>query len=317
MNFPNFYSHNEKQEFVLKNNSLIAGNETIPIIDQIPRFVPLENYASGFGEQWKKYRLTQLDSFTKVNITRQRIERCIGLELWNNLEGKLVLEAGCGAGRFTEILLEKKAKLISFDLSTAVDANIINFPISDNHRIFQGDINKIPFKGNQFDIVFCLGVIQHTPNPEQTIESLYQQVKPGGWLVIDHYTFKISHYTKSTEIFRFFIKGMEPLKGLRVTDSITNFFFPLHKLVKKIYPLQALLSRISPVHSYYFAYPQLNDELQYQWALLDTHDSLTDWYKHFRSTKQIKTFFEKLGAITIYSEYSPHGVDARCQKPSK
>jgi ubiquinone/menaquinone biosynthesis C-methylase UbiE len=172
----------------------------------------------------------------------------------------------------------------------------------------------LPFQDQQYDFVVCLGVIQHTPNPEQTITSLFKQVKPGGWLIIDHYTFKLSHYTKTTEIFRFFLKRLSADRGLKVTESIINLFFPMHKAVRKIYPLQAILSRISPVHSYYFAYPQLSHEDQCKWSLLYTHDSLTDWYKHLRSKTQIKNHLTTISGREIYCEYSSHGIDARCKK---
>jgi hypothetical protein len=57
-----------------------------------------------------------------------------------------------------------------------------------------------------------------------------------------------------------------------------NAFLPLHKSVRNYPAAQAVLSRISPVLSYYHALP-LDDALQREWALLDTHDSLTDRYK--------------------------------------
>src|SRR5712691_4678777 len=80
-----------------------------PLRNGIPRFVSSENYSAAFGSQWKKYRLTQLDSHTSVPISRNRLMRCLGDALSANLRNKQVLEAGCGAGRFTEILLEKGA----------------------------------------------------------------------------------------------------------------------------------------------------------------------------------------------------------------
>lgn len=315
MNFPKYYALTQKKEFDQIGNNLVCKNEKIPIVNGIPRFVKQDNYAAAFGAQWKKYRRTQLDSYTNTNITAKRMEGCFEKKTFNSLEGKSVLETGCGAGRFTEILLQKGAYVTSLDLSDAVDANSENFPINEKHRILQGDINKMPFAPQQYDFVVCLGVIQHTPNPEETITSLYQHVKPGGWLVIDHYTYKLSHFTKTTEIFRFFLKRLSPTRGMKVTERITNLFFPLHKAVRKVYPLQAILSRISPVHSYYFAYPHLSHEDQYQWSLLDTHDSLTDWYKHLRTPKQIYKHLEQIGGTNIYSEKSPHGVDARCQRP--
>lgn len=315
MMFPKFYDNRSKSYYVREGDYLISPVEKVLIKNNIPRFVENDNYASAFGEQWKKYKKTQLDSYTKVSITKDRIRGCFGDQLFDDLKNKVVLEAGCGAGRFTEILLQQGCYLTSFDLSDAVDANADNFPVNDRHLIFQGDIYKVPFEEAQFDVVVCLGVIQHTPSPEKTIAKLYEQVKPGGWLVIDHYTHKLSHYTKLTEVFRFFIKRLNPKTGIKVTDFITDLFFPLHKAVRKVYPLQALLSRVSPVHSYYFAYPQLSHEDQYQWARLDTHDTLTDWYKHLRSKKSIFKTLESLKAQNIYCEYSPHGINARCQKP--
>src|SRR5918999_1054183 len=108
-----------------------------PIVDGIPRFVSSDNYSAAFGSQWKKYRLTQLDSHTGVPISTDRLKRCIGNDLWTNLNGKRILEAGCGAGRFTELLLERNAIVTSIDLSEAVDANQENCPQSDRHAIAQ------------------------------------------------------------------------------------------------------------------------------------------------------------------------------------
>ena len=93
------------------------------IINKIPRFVSEENYTSAFGVQWNHYRKTQLDSYTGVPISEVRLKRCIGEEIFSNLKGKTILEAGCGAGRFTEVLLSKKSYVMSIDMSNAVEAN--------------------------------------------------------------------------------------------------------------------------------------------------------------------------------------------------
>jgi 2-polyprenyl-3-methyl-5-hydroxy-6-metoxy-1,4-benzoquinol methylase len=161
------------------------------VLSGIPRVVPnLTNYADAFGDQWKRWRLTQLDSHTGTSITADRLNRCLGDELVHKLSGQgeiQILEAGCGAGRFTEILLGYPVvRLTSADLSSAVESNQINFPQNQRHRIVQCDICLAPFKPDSFDVVVCLGVIQHTPNPELTIRKLFEQVKPNGWLVFDH-----------------------------------------------------------------------------------------------------------------------------------
>ena len=91
----------------------------------LPRFVPVENYASSFGLQWNQYRTTQLDSHTGLTISKDRLIRLLGGSL-DVVKGKMVLEAGCGAGRFTELLLGAGAHLNAVDLSTAVEANYKN-----------------------------------------------------------------------------------------------------------------------------------------------------------------------------------------------
>lgn len=285
----------------------------------IPRMVlERSNYADAFGLQWKTYRRTQLDSYTRTTISRDRVRRCLGEECWALLHGDRrinVLEVGCGAGRFTEILLDARAYVTSTDYSLAVEANQENFPQNDRHRIIQADIRMPPFALGQYDLVFCLGVIQHTPNPEETIAKLYGQVKPGGYLVLDHYTYNLSLLTKSALLLRPLLKRLRPDQGLRWTDRLVRAFLPLHRKVRHTRILQILLSRLSPVISYYQTYPQLNDQLQHEWALLDTHDSMTDYYKHLRTKGQIERTLRSLGATDIHCRYAGNGVEAHCRKP--
>jgi 2-polyprenyl-3-methyl-5-hydroxy-6-metoxy-1,4-benzoquinol methylase len=228
-----------------------------------------------------------------------------------------ILEAGCGAGRFTEIFLKYPgARITSTDLSSAVEANQTNFRQTDHHRIVQCDICRPPFPKAAYDIVLCLGVIQHTPDPEFTIGKLYEQVKPGGWLVIDHYTPSIAQYTKITAlVLRPILKRLSVERGTWATEALSKVFFPLHRLVKGHRLMQIALGRISPLLTYYQAYPDLDDRLQYEWAILDTHDHLTDYYKHLRTTGQIQSTLSSLGATAIWVAKGGNGVEARCSKP--
>lgn len=284
----------------------------------IPRFVPDGSYASAFGAQWIRYRETQLDSCTGVPVTERRLRRCLGPELWSQLRGALILEAGCGAGRFTEVLLKEGARVMSVDLTEAVVANQLNFPQGEYHRLIQADITKLPFREQQFDIVLCLGVLQHTPSPEQTIASLFSQVRPGGVVVIDHYSYQymLSYYTKSSWVIRSVLKRLSADAGIRATEALVRWFLPLHRATRRSYLGQILLSRVSPVVSYYHALPELADEHQEQWALLDTHDSLTDWYKHFRLRGRIERCLRTIGATSIEARYGGNGVEARAARPA-
>jgi SAM-dependent methyltransferase len=174
-------------ELSVSNNTLANGSgHKYPIVNGIPRFVGSGNYSDDFGFQWNSFSRTQLDSHVGIDLSERRVERCLRGEL-SRLHGKNVLEAGSGAGRFTEILLKYGALVHSFDYSSAVEANARNNGTSDRLTLAQADIRQIPFPRNSFDLVICFGVLQHTPSTEGSIGHLWEMVKPGGALAIDHY----------------------------------------------------------------------------------------------------------------------------------
>jgi SAM-dependent methyltransferase len=315
--FPTWHSPVSGQPLALQGDRLVAADgEEFSVINGIPRFVGAEEYCTNFGAQWNRFPLTQLDSVSGLTTTSERLRRCLGQEVWNRLAGMHVLECGCGAGRFTEILLREGAFVTSVDISSAVDANAQNFPISGNHRIAQADILQLPFEPRQFDCVICLGVIQHTPDPERAIATLYQQVKPGGFLAIDHYTFHWGRATSTRPIFRLFFRRMSPKRAELAVERLVDLFLPWHKRFEHNRVGWQLLCRISPVTNYYRVFPQFTDQQHREWALLDTHDSLTDWFKHLRSSQQIRETLESLGVVDLWVAKEGNGIEARGRRPS-
>lgn len=315
--FPDVVCPLERQPLATSGATLVCtqGHEW-PVDGGIPRMARRQSYADAFGLQWNTFRKTQLDSYIGRDISLQRARRCIGPAAWSYLHehpGTQVLEVGCGAGRFTEVLLATGARVTSVDLSSAVEANQENFPPTDRHRVLQADVLRLPFAPHQYDMVFCLGVIQHTPNSEQTIAALFEQVRPGGWLVIDHYAHDLSWYTKTAPLVRRIMRRLPPQRTIKWAERLVDIFFPLHRAVRGSRIGQALVSRVSPVITY-FHYYDLPDHLYRQWAVLSTHDSLTDWYKNRRTKGQIRRALEKLGAMEIACEYGGNGVEARCRR---
>jgi ubiquinone/menaquinone biosynthesis C-methylase UbiE len=313
--FPEFYDRKQNKPYTKSIDKYTCDGKVAPILNDIPRFVDSGSYASLFGDQWKEYKKTQLDSYSGSPISETRLNRCLGDELKDNLTGKVVLEAGCGAGRFTEVLLKKGAFLVSSDLSSAAEVNAENFPVSDKHLVIQADINNMPFADESFDVVICLGVIQHTTSSEKTIEDLYKLVKKGGTLVIDHYSFDRSNYLRLARLYRVFLRKKTAEYTIPYTQKLVKRYLPLHKKAAKNKLFSVLLNRISPVISYYSVFPQFSEKLQQEWALLDTHDSLTDWHKRFRNQKQITETLTNLGATNIHCAYGGNGVEANCKKP--
>jgi len=294
---------------------------SFPIKGGIPRFVALENYASSFGLQWNLYRTTQLDSHTGLTISRDRLTRLLGGSL-DVVKGKKVLEAGCGAGRFSEILLEAGAHLNAVDLSTAVEANYKNCSSFPNYSVSQASILALPFAPEQFDVVICIGVIQHTPNPEQTMDALCKQVKPGGLLVIDHYTYGYAS-TLSRRLLRSLLLRLPGKVALPFCSALAAVLWPFHKLlwscrgIRGFGRIRQKFIWLSPLVDYHDAYPQLGPKLLKIWATLDMHDTLTDYYKHLRSTDEIRDHLIKCGMENIEAYYAGNGVEARARKQIK
>ncbi len=290
----------------------VAG-ECFPVINGIPRFVELDNYANAFGLQWKSFAKIQLDSHNGSSISKDRLERCLGFPI-NELKGKNVLEVGCGAGRFTEHLISGGGHVHSVDLSVAVEVNSDNMGNAADYRVAQANVYRLPFPEKAFDIVICLGVIQHTPSPEKTIECLWNMVKPGGLLVIDHYTFDWMYYTKPVMLYRFFLRRMKPARSKAIVEKLVKFFFPLHWKFRNNKVATVLLNRISPCYVYIRTFPNMDYDFHFHLTRLDTYDGLTDYYKHLRSKQQIENILKSLNPLTVDVWHGGNGVEARAIK---
>ncbi len=235
--------------------------------------------------------------------------------------GKNVLEAGCGAGRFTEVLLAEGARVFACDLSEAVDANQANCGHHENHFVCQADIGSLPVAEGSFDVVLCLGVVQHTPDPEATIAALCSQVAPGGLLVFDHYT-QGYPVTPARARLRRFLLTRSPATAMRLCRMMVSGLWPIHRLMWELgrLPGGSRVRRrfldLSPVADYHSAYPQLGPRMLRAWAHLDTHDTLTDRYKHLRSADQLRATLAACGMTAVETEYAGNGVEVRARRPA-
>ena len=287
----------------------------VPIVRGIPRFVPSDGYAAAFGWQWTHFRRSQLDSHTGTTISRDRLTRCVGGSL-DIVRERSVLEAGCGAGRFTELLLDAGAHVFAVDLSAAVEANHENCRRPAGYFVCQADIRTLPVAPQSFDVVLCLGVVQHTPEPEATLAALAGYVKPGGLLVIDHYS-RDYPVTASRRVLRKLLLTLDAKRASSAAVGLSRALVPLHRALwsrrRGFGRLRKLLQRASPLVDYYDAYPQLGRELLSEWAVLDTHDTLTDRYKHLRSPEEIRDALVALGLRDVVVSVGGNGVEARAR----
>jgi hypothetical protein len=91
-----------------------------PFIDGVLRFVGAQDYAGSFGFQWLKHNRTQLDTGMSRRSELDFTEKTgLGPE---DFAGKLVLDVGCGMGRYAEVITRWGAHVVGIDLSRAVEA---------------------------------------------------------------------------------------------------------------------------------------------------------------------------------------------------
>ena len=189
-----------------------------------------EDYCGNFGDQWNRFRSIQIDSLSGKSESRDRFFAETG---WKpeDLKDKVVLDAGCGAGRFAEIAMESGAYLIAADVSTAVTAcreTLSRFP-ADRYLILRADLFNLPLKPDSFDGIYSLGVLQHTPDPLGAIKQLAGFLKPGGTLATWIYEIKDSHLRMLQP--RLWIRAMTARWSLKakltMSRILTALFFPL------------------------------------------------------------------------------------------
>ena len=292
MDYENFISTSTGLKLAYKDTTLQSqDNEVIQIVKKIPIFVETEDYTAAFGRQWKIYNNVQLDSKNGTSRSEERLRVALGKPL-DCIKGLKVLEAGSGAGRFTEILLKYGAKVYSFDLSKAVEVNYKNNSTDKNLTIFQADIENIPFKDNFFDLSLCLGVMQHTRDSEKSLKELARVTKKNGVISFDHYQKHPGQYFSLYLVYWYIIKNLHGSKQHKVTESLTKLFFPIHWLFRKNVFIQFILRRISPI-SFYFGIFELTKEQHFNLSLLDTHDKNTDYYKRMITNKQLNKMVQK------------------------
>jgi SAM-dependent methyltransferase len=133
---------------------------------------------SAYGLQWNRFRIVrpEEDRVTFGNRTRLSSE---------DLDGKLVLDAGCGMGRYLRIAAQSRARLIvGLDLSRAVNAARELTAELPRVAVLRGDLLKLPFGPESFDQIYSLGVIDHTPDPRAAFQGLVRLLKPGGRIAI-------------------------------------------------------------------------------------------------------------------------------------
>jgi len=176
-------------EDVVTGTLTCTSGHSFEIANGIPRFVKHQLNADqartrdSFGDEWSRLYPEHGHS-----TPEWQAERDIFLEYTRSLpseyRGKLVLDAGCGNGRYAKLANDWGARVVCVDISTAVEIAQKNVGNRPDVAVVQGDLFKLPFKQSLFDIVYSIGVLHHTPDAKGAFHAIQPLVKPGGFFSI-------------------------------------------------------------------------------------------------------------------------------------
>ena len=191
------------------------------------------------------------DSFdSKMNMydTNKRIDVVFNELLVENIEDKLLLDAGAGTGWFSKHACERKANVISMDLGENLLRKVKE---KCNSTTIIGSILNIPFGNDFFDVVISSEVIEHTPNPYLAIHELYRVLKPGGILILT-----------TPNKYWYFSVWLANLLNLRPYQGYENWtgWFQMKKVLKETgFNLQKIIG----IHLFPFIFPATYPILNY------------------------------------------------------
>jgi SAM-dependent methyltransferase/uncharacterized protein YbaR (Trm112 family) len=121
-----------------------------------------------------------------------------------DLDGKVVLDAGCGSGRLTRQMAEHGAGVvIGVDMIDAVDGAFERSRDLPNVHIVQGNIFELPLRKRSFDLVWSNGVIHHTPDAKRAHEALTEMVKPHGLMYVWVYAKRFNPFRFTKDVLDF------------------------------------------------------------------------------------------------------------------
>jgi len=141
------------------------------------------------------------------------------------LTGKRVLDIGCGGGILSDSMARKGADVTGIDLSVkalrvaqlhALEAGTANV----SYKEISAEAMALEQPG-EFDVVTCMEMLEHVPDPASVVRACSTLVKPGGWVFF-------STLNRNAKAFLFAVLGAEYLLQLlpKGTHEYAKFIRP-------------------------------------------------------------------------------------------
>src|SRR2546428_2138705 len=150
----------------------LLGNEAAPIGDELQ-----VKTALSLGYEWTRFP-EMYEEWDQVFLKYMQPHQP------EFFQGKKVLDAGCGNGRFAYHAARSGAEVWAIDLGPAIEVARRNTEPAGKVQVIQADLHHPPFALESFDFIYSIGVLHHLPNPEAAFQNLLRYLKPGGEIQI-------------------------------------------------------------------------------------------------------------------------------------
>lgn len=241
-----------------------------------------EDIGSTFGFKWDQFPVEDQKRSALAN-PEHRIQR----NGWNTeefrewIDGKTVLDAGCGMGWWTSYLSDLNTN------GTTVGVDLAEKAVSKGHEmgnksLFVGDLGALPFPDNTFDYIACEEVIHHTPDPQEYLNNLVEKLASEGTLTVYVYKKKPLLRETADTVIRDQTTQMEIEDCLRFSEKVTEVGKQLYEVDETIdvpdIPLLGIEEGTYSVHEFIYRH---FFKCYFDWGNEDWDTSVStnfDWY---------------------------------------
>ncbi len=199
---------------------------------------------------------------------------------------KLVLDAGCGSGRWSYALASMGARVVAVDLTDAgVETTREALAPFPGCAVYQASIFDLPFEPETFDFVVSWGVLHHTPDTRAAFTRLVPLVRPGGTLYIMVYERTAWRYRVLTDLVRTVMRRLPGPARYRACARL-------------VISSPAWYRRISPWLKVYDG-STARTALDRSTLVFDAFDAYSPRYNHVHTADEVRRWFAEAGFVDV------------------
>ncbi|GIW87783.1 MAG: methyltransferase [Isosphaeraceae bacterium] len=266
-----------------------------------------------YSRQWGRFRIVRPLEDHATFRTRVGLDPAA-------LAGTVVLDAGCGMGRYLRVAASGRPRLlVGIDLSQAVHAAADVTRGAGPVALLRGDLLRLPFSGPTFDHIYSLGVIDHTPDPRRAFLGLAQLLRPGGRIVVWVYERErpILEWIKDAQ------RAVSTRLPVPVLEAMSRLMAPLGGVKRRL-----MTSRCRPVQRLgvliHLATLGVSLHPDPEVRICDTLDWYAPRYMSRHTLDEVRGWFAEAGLVDIedlsrqaqfFHEGQGHGINLAGRRP--